>query len=1652
MLVVLMVLGSIGDISIVKGEEVVEAFDIFPNDEILTNAHKTGSNYRQIDYIQGTGQYSFEYFIEDRDNKAWKILLEFNNEKDTVTDVKISAIQSTGEVNSVFRVRKFENDKWGDNNAYDTLPSSEQGKDKMGTVIEGAVPQFNKVLNTNRRQDSLGINDTEMYIELSDIKVLSGDEKNAENLVIKVKKDGEKVSFSTNGVKKGLITYFKLKFGENQTDTQYLFPGVSGLSVKPQHFVADGRGGITSEEVLPVETEEKINPGERPGLLISYDQIRRIVTSEDGTFSFKQDKEYSTILRLNNGTEMILEYKGDETAINYEIQGTNKHEVASKALEVVNNKVNIKLASSAVIDYLEDKNKDKKIKDTIISWEGLDGSQLLQDIEVAMTVKDIQEKIVDKGGNIAKYTYLKYDLGQTVDNKVYINLTPYKTSDKVEYYIFVDEKDNLIDTKKLGFDKNSVGATSIYQIKVAVNGNEEKMRIPIATKNKKYVRIVAVIEGTQYCYSQIMKIDTNELMQEPEIPINLKVSNIVVAPPKSEEISTIPSSVKVNLQWNAPTNLISSYLEKGELYYELILRDAEDSKEIPGKSSKAAYSKIYKVSADGKNLMIVGTDDVVGSNQNGIFTVRDVYLKRESSTKNWEQFVSADEQVIKTEDHWEDPDAKFYDYVKEVSTLEDKETGKVYYLSLRAVYKYKSDDINNSKLVTSLESSLVPLPIDFTKVPIPVVDAFKYGNTTEIFNEKGNVTGEIGFDHVDISEYYSIMVESAGLELVHKDDKKYSGKYEIYLYKKGVPVNIESVKDITKDLKDQTKVNLADYSTQLEENGIKWDYSIDNLSGEHKSDLDVGDKQVKDFDEIIKLDNLMPNQAYMIKIRVKLEPIDKDGTLQKERFSEFSKEFSFTTTTQITPPGIDERKPPTSSEIKVEPVEGSNTTVKVIWDKANFVKDNDMEVYYELIRSTKDIRQELSKAQLENTISHIVDNQSSAIGFTTIDIKGNLNQKPQYYMIYKNKKWSKIVSSNEVPDYKYDKIYADDQIDKYSFIDSDLAPNTVYYYYVRTVGVIKEGQDNAIVESYNQVKSDWIAANITTKTIAAPRNLKVERDAGYNNNDTKHNVAISFEAEVPFEANIPSDYDFKIAIKSDNDDDYDGDYSEVKRLKKEKSESTGWTKFIYRIEDLKSNTKYSIKVSMIDSKTGVESFYSEILLVRTDYDEEDEMDKQNYETYLKKWEAEVSKIKSRPYWKLNDIGTYKYRTDYMKADLTYGNVYLLSNDGQANDTQYYLPAEVIKYANENHTMLEIKLESINITIRANTLLDDQEDIKEALKSIQDGAIQDYYIVIKSVQSAADLKINGEKNLSPKFQFEMSLAYMTQKDKEIEASIIKQLESIAESKKSKFLSKLEKELNYEKLLDTDYLDELIQNSIDEIEDELSRKASQIINRGYKKIYTIDSVNQSVLISYPTNSPSGNAYYNQNGWIKVPCVSNGGEILLEIKTWGWYIITGMQDLLETVPALAPYQAFISQYSLTDIFKIDAYMIQTATTKQQIYGALAKVLGASSNTDYYTYLKNKGIKGLTKVNLSASIRQDEAIYLVMQGYEQLQRRSIQSINNSNKQSVQNIGAFQSVYRDYIYSAVTLKIVTPQNNKIYPSSQITVETTIKMLYDIQK
>jgi hypothetical protein len=364
-----------------------------------------------------------------------------------------------------------------------------------------------------------------------------------------------------------------------------------------------------------------------------------------------------------------------------------------------------------------------------------------------------------------------------------------------------------------------------------------------------------------------------------------------------------------------------------------------------------------------------------------------------------------------------------------------------YYVTMRAIY---DSDLPGVKLSVSAESNPVAVTLDTKEDVIPVPSSF----TDKADTTDKNVTmHDITFNNVTIADYVENMLQPAGWSLLNPDERT----YEVYLYQEN------DIKELTEEdlLNAQVishtegKVTLLDEHRQKLRQGSA--LRIDYTSNEN------------DGNTALKFIGLDANQAYYIRVRVRLD-LTHQTHGQESKYSLFSKIYTFTTYTKPQPPTAEDNIPPTPGSIYIVD-QPSNTTVIIGWDKANFLPEEGGELYYELLRATD---KKATKEELSNKNSNaLLRSQSYFTGFRYRENEG-------YIKIF----------DKSIPDASgpWVDLEPKQQANKLQLTDETLSPNTIYYYYIRTVYVING----------EEVRSDWIMVPVTTSPVDRPIKLKVE--------------------------------------------------------------------------------------------------------------------------------------------------------------------------------------------------------------------------------------------------------------------------------------------------------------------------------------------------------------------------------------------------------------------------------------------------------------------------------------------------------------------------------------------------------------------------------
>ena len=1419
-------------------------------------------------------------------------------------------------------------------------------------------------------------------------------------------KDSE-IILSVTGIKKDYITPFNLTYDsgiagiQKEEEAFKAFKGNSTFEILPTHLTTE-QGvttnpaiGLTSQTVIDLDKiigtdGVSIEAGSRPGIVVSMNKPKTLEGNK-----FVPVDQVRNGDKAQHGQLYLGELLGKDTGVNSQkqIKVSFKLDEGAEIIDTMDG-----VAKGKVHEYQDRyelyfvKNKEieqlvsDKDKAYLVEWPHLEAGMLL-DGEVAFG-GDLF------GENTKSIRFKPNRIGYTYVKYSIYRLTADDISFKVAPYningpvSYTLLKDGLLAS---GWDAVDI---RYYQDKpiteqitlITQKGTDEKYKIIMGTGSDK-----GEFESQIVQYKGI-----NDLVPPPYSEI-LNMNNVYVAPDdftKNDVPTADISAVGLDLEWGAPDEeQLTDYLTEGDLYYELYLSD------LPNQVGKPI--KIFKALLENHDIKLVPyagqvKGDLIYDAARGSFSAKRIVLKDEKSAPNeWEVLTIPEYEGKKAYPTVGDKD----DQIK-VKNEGRYTVPNTYYLTIRSVYEKKDA---NLKLAASKYSNARSLSLDVVRKVVPVPDVIQ---SEPLKDSEDKLIQMLYFNPVDLSDYVENMLNPLDISL-DKKDSKHNRTYEVYLYQ-NKDTKFKDIKDINlqKEQEGNVSVTLSDSDKAFMREGetaLRFDYisNTDTLSEEKRLHK-------------LAFKGLDPNTPYYVQIRVKLDLYKEGVSLDQNIYSVFSKIHAFTTSTKPIPPTPDEQVPPAPADFFIEE-QVNNTSVKLRWKEPKFAEGNREDIYYELVRSDGAAMEDKDRSrQLE--IEDILKSNNRYKGFHTAD---------QFIKTYKEGAW---VEHNPKQGSHFLRLE-----------ENTLISNTIYYYYIRTV----------LTVGNEKVYSDWISIPVTTNPVNRPIKFKVEPQSAYKH-DNQHEVVVSFWAPIPKGSKVPDDFDFDIAVKSEKDTDYKLDYS-VSLIEQEDINEY-YKKFVYKIRGLEHSTRYDIKVRVIDKmKEEIStSLYSEKVVARTEFSEEDQ-DKDNvFKEYLEAYDKEADKLRRKPYWIVegsNSEGVYKYRQSYIQAEMAAFKTYNFVSKEDSKLLHYYLPSDFFEQAAKANTLVNITLDGYTATLRAG-MLADNEDIEEARENVKRGKYEDFYIGVTFSLSKINGKINGSYAISPEIYIDMEVVYVDEEDLSIEDEIFDTLNDLIDDGREDVIEDLEKEVKDGKI-NEGKLKRIIDKALEWVGEKHEEKTYKILKREIEKESSIHDIQKPIYLLAPLDSYDVSAYYSDYSWQSVYAYNVGNGFAIEANKLGRYVFTGKDQASSLVPDIPGGSDLISQYGLSDFFNIETGLNQTIT-KEKLYGAVARVMGARRGTDYSNYLKDRGINLVIPNNIHSQVRQDEAVYIIMQAYEKMYYKNINSIYITNKLRVENIGAFQPQYRPYVYAAVELGVIQPQNNKVLPSQGVTAKDVIKMLSKI--
>jgi len=636
-----------------------------------------------------------------------------------------------------------------------------------------------------------------------------------------------------------------------------------------------------------------------------------------------------------------------------------------------------------------------------------------------------------------------------------------------------------------------------------------------------------------------------------------------------------------------------------------------------------------------------------------------------------------------------------------------------------------------------------------------------------------------------------------------------------------------------------------------------------------------------------------------------------------------------------------------------------------------------------------------------------------------------------------------------------------DNEERVIFVDGTLSPNTLYFYYVRTVWDTPGGM----------TYSAWVGASVTTSLVEPPDNLRIELAPWiggvlWMDFDPRFQFVIRFDAPVGSLDGHGVLYDFQYSLMTGADAMWGPPEWLTTAMQLERIPTPGregFYQFTYLISGLNPGTQYSIRVRTADLINGDYSMYSNIATTRTDSDQDAinrDRDLQNLHQYLRDLIAEFLR---RHHWTAqdsNNVFSAVYRPSMINNLLeTNGSMIRLAMTGQDINV-YYLPQALFLRTWQSEQGFIIAKGDMEISIPSHAFnAIDSEAILQAQQRIRDvPGVLDYYVRITAVMRdhANDVEIHGREPVG----LEIVLGFEL-----IEAS------TTAAQLDDDILTVLTHRLN------TDYytapfIEEIIQmldreESFEDMVRRLHQMADVIMNQmaayvnsqllpTLDRIYEVHYVSQPVtirLINQPNTAVVNGFRFAGTNWVQQEVNIQGAARSMRTSGAGAFAFN-IQNL--NLPGVSQMQgnetltALFVRYGLHDFLGTDAtFDLNNNITLSQVQGIAARLAGAPHATNPQNWLRGQGYIVPVRGASSPATTQ-EAIYTLMAMYEIRSNTNVAGLRISNFNAASGITGIDARFRPAIQAAFELGLY--DNANMNPTAPITVNDVLRMILAINQ
>jgi len=648
------------------------------------------------------------------------------------------------------------------------------------------------------------------------------------------------------------------------------------------------------------------------------------------------------------------------------------------------------------------------------------------------------------------------------------------------------------------------------------------------------------------------------------------------------------------------------------------------------------------------------------------------------------------------------------------------------------------------------------------------------------------------------------------------------------------------------------------------------------------------------------------------------------------------------------------------------------------------------------------------------------------------------------------------------------------------FINSGLVPNTLYFYYVRTVWITGTGSSERVTYSA------WNGVSVTTTIIEAPENLRILDGRAFDNLtiDPTTQMIIQFEMRGPT-LDHGSVFNFRYQLRQDS-----GMWGNILNLpsavggfggggtprllsREDTFGRPGYITLTYLIGDLLPGTTYSVRVHALDIVNNdaasplsqVYSEWSNIATTRTDMDQDHynrDRDRENLANYLRDLLHEFIR---RPYWVAQDTVnafTAIYRPTMLNELLaTSGTLIHLASSEQDVNT-FYLPQELFLRIWDSGQGFVFAQGDMTVTVPNRAINSaDSEPVLQTLQRIRDvQTVRDYYVRLTADVRDLTTHVGGfeaaGQQVAIAFEVVETNAVIRQTDETILRTLQHRIETdyyltrVLSGQNSTFMAQIAQMVAQDMPRPNQIrrLYEMAEIIMREMSSFVQTTLSQ--TRGRVMSFNVLSQPMSITLNNVAASDAiGGHQFAANQWVPQIMQQQGTSRVMHTQVPGRYAFSRQFNFffgIENLPNHDRLLALIQQYGLGDFIgaQVPTFDINAPISLTAVQGITARIGGATTTQNPQDFLRSRGYIVVAR-GTAAPAQTQEAIYYIMALYEMRTGTRVSSLRITNFNTLNGIAGIDARFRPFIQGAVELNIFNPSG--MQPTAPMTVGDFLRML-----